>query len=172
MTFGPVRDDLAHAAARPGSSIRTSMPGSGWPTEPGIDLVAGPRHRQHRRRLGQAVALVEVEAEAAERLHACRAAAPSRREMSRRSRPPSLRCTGPEQELAQVPTSHGSLSRSERLSSTSEIERLLDQHARRRDVLVDLALEQLPQRRHADHAGDAARPRARAPSASASISSR
>jgi hypothetical protein len=36
------------------------------------------------------------------------------------------------------------------------VEGALDQHALVRHVLVDLALQQLPQRRHPDHAGDAA----------------
>ena len=121
---------------------------------PAIDLVAGPRHGQHRRRLGHAVALVQVEARGRGTPSCVSGGSAEPPLISRRIRPPSLRWTGKNSSLP-VPKSHGSLSRSDRLTSTIESNAFSTSTPASADVLVDLALEQLPQRRHPDHAGDA-----------------
>ncbi len=120
----------------------------------GHRLLARALGGDDRRRLGHAVALVQLEAEPEEVLHHVgrqRGAAADEQAQA----PAQLAVDREEQDLAQVePVRHPVAQAAVEVDDS--LEGALDERSALAHPLGDLAVQELPQRRHADHAGDAA----------------
>ena len=146
------RDDLAHARRRVGLGDLDLDARQRLAHRADDGLVLGRRHREDGRRLGEAVALEEVEAEAVEGLeHVGRQRRAARDEVA--DAPAEALVNGQEHEHAEIDLRARAqlvVRRHEALHEGLEHGRLLG------EALHEAAAHELPQRGHAHDGGDAA----------------